>query len=293
MSIKYLNKAFECKAFKSMEKLLMIAICDSVNDDGFGYPGYKKLMVKTSMAKATLSKHIKILKDAGIFDVEPHGNIGEGRKVNTYQVHQFWNFQDLMTRLDTSRNNRKVQGVNLSQDARKVQSAKSSRVEPRKVQGLNPKSSRVEHEPSVLTISKEPSVEVIFPENLHFESWDKYLEHRKAYKFKKLKPHSEQALINELSELPIQNQIDCVKETMRNGWQGLFPHKHKPKDTPKSKPNIKAEIFDRISKGYDGEHKWKSPEAQQVFNQMRKQSGGVPWTGNEWQITQSINEVMA
>lgn len=162
MSIKYLNKAFDCKEFKSMEKLLMIAICDTVNDDGFGYPGYKKLMVKTSMAKATLSKHLDILKNAGIFTVESHGSIGKGRKVNTYQVLNFWTFSDLKERLKIARDNRKVQPLNLSQKPSKSSTLEpdtiSSTLEPRKVQPLNPKSSTLEHEPSVLTTSNEPPV---------------------------------------------------------------------------------------------------------------------------------------
>jgi len=60
----------------------------------------------------------------------------------------------------------------------------------------------------------------------------------------------------------------------------------------KSKTNIKAEIFDRISKGYDGTHQWNSEEAKKVFEQMRKASRGVPWTGNEWQINQAIQEAI-
>jgi hypothetical protein len=59
-----------------------------------------------------------------------------------------------------------------------------------------------------------------------------------------------------------------------------------------TKTNIKAEIFERISKGHMNQHQWKSPEAQQVFKRMRSQNGGVPWNGNEWQINQAIQENM-
>lgn len=145
-----------------MEKLLMIALCDCVNDNGNGFPGYEKLMQKTSMAKSTLSKHLGILKASGVIETQPHGEIGKGRKVNTYHVTQFWNNENLKTSIFEARKQAKVRGLNLSQKQPEKYEprtdTKSSTLEPRKVRGSNPKSTRVEHEPSVLTISNEPSV---------------------------------------------------------------------------------------------------------------------------------------
>lgn len=162
MSIKYLNYAFQCTEFQAMEKLVMIALCDCVNDNGNGYPGYKTLMKKTSMAKSTLSKHLKTLKAAGVFTTESHGEIGQGRKVNTYHVTEFWKDENLKTSIIEARKERKVRGLDLSTKQHEKYDphtdTKSMTLEPRKVRGSNPKSMRVEHEPSVLTISNEPSV---------------------------------------------------------------------------------------------------------------------------------------
>ncbi|MBS9780940.1 MAG: helix-turn-helix domain-containing protein [Gammaproteobacteria bacterium] len=164
MSIKILSKAFEMP-LKPNEKLVMLALADCANDDGYAYPGYKKLIQKTSLARATLAKNLKILELAGLFDKEGHATIGEGKSVNTYQLKLDFNENELKKSLENARKSisksstveldelgRKVQTVN-----RKVQTVKSSQDELRKVQTVNSKSSTVEHEPSVLTVSNEPS----------------------------------------------------------------------------------------------------------------------------------------
>lgn len=108
MSIKYLNQAFKCEEVSAMEKLVLIALCDCLNDDGFGYPGYKTLLKKTSLSKSTLAKHLGTLKKAGFFETKSHAKIGKGRKVNTYHFVEFWEIDDLKNRIAEAR---KAQGA--------------------------------------------------------------------------------------------------------------------------------------------------------------------------------------
>lgn len=155
MSIKYINKCFECEAFIPLEKLLLFVLSDNANDDGYCYPSYSNLMKRTSMARATVSKHLKTLKESGVLTVGNHASFGKGKSVNTYNISKFWDDKELKSKLINARLALKVQGVNHPISSRVELSSivqgvnhPSSRVEPPKVQGLNQISSRVEHEPS-------------------------------------------------------------------------------------------------------------------------------------------------
>jgi DNA-binding transcriptional ArsR family regulator len=156
MSIKYINHCFNCEHFQPLEKLLLFVLCDNSNEEGYCYPSYKNIIKRTSMARATVSKHLKTLKNSGVITVGNHSVFGKGKAVNTYNISKFWADDALKTKLIEARKTLKVQGLNLTKSSRVepidlVQGLNypSSRVEPLKVQGLDYISSRVEHEPSI------------------------------------------------------------------------------------------------------------------------------------------------
>ena len=148
MSIKYLNDAWDMPV-NSTEKLLLLAIADCANNEGYAYPGYETLVKKTGMSKSTISKCMKVLKGAGILKSESHGEIGRGKKVNTYTI-------SLRCELIYSTHHELIEKIN---GLRKTHSnAISTHPELRKVHTPNSISTHPEHEPSVLTIIKEPPV---------------------------------------------------------------------------------------------------------------------------------------
>lgn len=86
MSLKYMNDAWSMP-LNSSEKIVLLALADCANDDGECWPSFENLKKKTGMANSTLSKHLKILKGAGIIQSTPHGEIGSGKKVNSYKLN--------------------------------------------------------------------------------------------------------------------------------------------------------------------------------------------------------------
>jgi hypothetical protein len=105
MSVKVLTLVWALP-LNPIEKIVALAIADAGNDKGYAYPGYKELMPKTSLgSRATLSKTIKILVDAGLFTKQPHGSIGKGRKVNTYQFDMNIDHEKLKENLIIARKN--------------------------------------------------------------------------------------------------------------------------------------------------------------------------------------------
>lgn len=148
MSIKYMNEAWDMP-LNSAEKIVLLAISDCANNEGFAYPGYNTLSQKTGMAKATLSKCLKILKGAGIIKVESHSEVGKGKTVNTYTI-------SLRSELPISSDRELIEKI---KELRKEHSSTiSSTLELRKVQPLNPKSSTLEHETPVEPSVKQPPV---------------------------------------------------------------------------------------------------------------------------------------
>jgi hypothetical protein len=148
VSIKYLNDAWDMP-LNCAEKMLLLAIADCANNEGYAYPGYETLVKKTGMGKATLSKYMKVLKGVGILKTESHGFIGVGKKVNTYTI-------SLRCELAISSDRELIEKI---KELRKLNSnAISSHLEQRKVHTANAKSSHREHEPSFEPPERKPSV---------------------------------------------------------------------------------------------------------------------------------------
>lgn len=243
MSIKYMNDVWG-SPFNASEKLTLMAIADCANDEGFAYPGYRKLQEKTGLAKATIAKCLHVLKGVGILKSESHASIGEGKKVNTYTI-------SLRSELMISSNRELIDKIKeLRKD--KVNAISSNR-EPRKVQTVNSISSNREHETSVINTSKETSVKtysenqnlslvgkepthagkkngndnlIDLPTELNIEAWGEFVEHRELIAKKKKTPFSELAqkkAINKLIKFEKKIQAEAIDKAIINGWTDVYP----------------------------------------------------------------------
>lgn len=65
MSNKALNWAFDDEKHKGNERLLIIAIADQCNDEGFCYPSTTTLAKKVNVTKPTIKRLLKSLRDSG------------------------------------------------------------------------------------------------------------------------------------------------------------------------------------------------------------------------------------
>ncbi|MBD9359473.1 helix-turn-helix domain-containing protein [Methylomonas fluvii] len=170
MSNKHINMAYHMP-LDAMEKLVLIVLCDHANDNGFCFVGYQALMFETSIkSKSTISKCLHVLSGAGLIEIRAHAEIGEGRKVNTYQItfDESW-FEKIIydpaksprfvlfnsTRLEL------IEKINNLRDIKRR--AISTHLEPRKVHTSNPKSPHRVHEPPI-----EPPL--LTPNNINITS---------------------------------------------------------------------------------------------------------------------------
>lgn len=91
MSIKLMQKVFEQQKLESTQKLIMLALADNANDEGFCYPSIRTLCQKTSLSNRTIIDHIRFLEVHG-FLLTKKRNAQHGGRLSTLYVlfpHEF------------------------------------------------------------------------------------------------------------------------------------------------------------------------------------------------------------
>lgn len=198
----------------SNEKIVLLAIADCANDEGFAYPGYNTLTRKTGMARSTLAKKLKLLSASGLLEKSSHAEIGRGRKVNTYTISMRGELTESM-RVELIENI-KVLRKDISRPISPI-------LELRKVQSSNSISPTLEHETSL-----EPSVIQTpvsrYPEGLNIVAWEKYKKYRRQARLKALTKMSEDEQVRALigyGDYSIQEA--CINKTISSGWGSIYP----------------------------------------------------------------------
>jgi hypothetical protein len=236
---------------KANEKLLILAIADASDDDGFAYPGYERLLSKTGLGRATLAKQIKILSDAGLITKAAHGSFGKGKSVNTYQLNFFVDTKTLASSLEESRKKHAESHPKIEKDdvisshpeltiSSHPELTISSHPELRKVHTPNTISSHPEHEQSVEQSVKQQSViktkdisnsdddltikqmMEFKPESVDSGLWESALKARKKRKAVQSK-RALNGFINELKKceqggISMNSALDIY---LQKSWQGI------------------------------------------------------------------------
>jgi hypothetical protein len=208
----------------SHEKIVLLALADCANDEGIAYPSYQSLMKKTGMAKATLAKHIKILRDLKIIKTENHSEFGKGKKVNLYTISSI----DELPYSSEGELKEKIKELRS-----KSASTKSSTLEPAKVQNVDPKSSTLEHEPSLEPSVKEPSVKktkakkatFTLPDNIDPVRWQEWMKIR-GRKRASNTDYAKSLLLKTLLEADKAgyNTSSVMDVAIKRSWSGLEVH---------------------------------------------------------------------
>jgi hypothetical protein len=88
MSLKIMAEVWKLPFVNVGEKLLLLAIADHCNDEGMCFPSAVRLQKKCGWkSTATYSKHIKILKEAGLIRKTPRASTLEGRKTDVIRMN--------------------------------------------------------------------------------------------------------------------------------------------------------------------------------------------------------------
>jgi len=95
MSIKLMDKVFKAKTLDSNKKLIMLALADNANDQGYAYPSINTLVEKTSLSKPTVIKHLKELEKLGLLISQKRHRKNGSATSKIYVIYPNENFEKL------------------------------------------------------------------------------------------------------------------------------------------------------------------------------------------------------
>jgi len=86
MSIKIMSKVWEIDYLDIKEKMVLLALADSANDDGICWPKNTTLQKKCSLSSTPLGRCLKILTDVGLISYKRRSHLSKGGKSNLYEI---------------------------------------------------------------------------------------------------------------------------------------------------------------------------------------------------------------
>ena len=85
MSIKVMSWAWE-QELPPLTKLVLMAIADHCDDEGYAWPGIRGIAKKCGVAHSTVQRHVQSLEEQGILNVEPRQRPDGSSSSNGYTV---------------------------------------------------------------------------------------------------------------------------------------------------------------------------------------------------------------
>lgn len=87
MSIQAMTWVWGLEGLDTSQTMVLLALADAANDDGFAcWPSQETLARKSRMSVRSVKRHIAMLRDAGLIDVEMQSST-RGRMANLYRLH--------------------------------------------------------------------------------------------------------------------------------------------------------------------------------------------------------------
>ena len=86
MSVKYIVWAFDQAGLPHGPKFVLVALADIANDDGWAYPGTRKISEKVGMVRTTVSRHLRHLEELELISIEARTGQGGRQTSNGYQL---------------------------------------------------------------------------------------------------------------------------------------------------------------------------------------------------------------
>ena len=213
MSIKAVGMILEHspKSLKPSEVLVLIAIANHVDDKGISFPSMDKIARNSHVSKRQVIRILSQLQDKGEIKIKQRKRQDDLHDTNLYTLNEkYWHPNGGSDKLTPPHSDKLSLG--------------SDTDDTRVVSPMSPKPSI---EPS---ITKNPplSPQVEIPSNLNTPEFNKvwltWQAHRREIK-KKLTPRSMKMQLKDLGKYPVGVAIQMVEQSIRGGYQGIFPVK--------------------------------------------------------------------
>lgn len=207
----------------STAKLTLMALADFSDDEGYCYPSYEVLAKKISKSKRTAIRAVEKLTELGFLQKEKRELNDGTSRTNLYKIVSE---KDRVTQMPPMMTNEKEAVTSMTShsdtdDTRVVTSM--SLHSDKGVTPINITTNRTINEPSINPL---PPKDVLLPDFIDPALWQDYLAYKKERR-EKLTQKGIEAKFSEWAKWA-RDGIDvneCIREAMRNEWQGVFKPK--------------------------------------------------------------------
>ena len=211
----------------STAKLTLMALADFSDDEGYCYPSYEVLAKKISKSKRTAIRAVEKLAELGFLQKEKRELKDGTSSANLYKI---LSEKDRVTQTHPRVTNEKERVTSMTLPSDTDDTPRVTSMTPCSDKGVTP--INITTNRTVSRTIKEPSINPLPPKGASLPDfidpnlWQEYL----AYKKERREKLTQKGIEMKFSEWAkwASEGIDvneCLREAMRNEWQGVFPPK--------------------------------------------------------------------
>lgn len=242
MSIRIMSQVWNMEIDDSTAKLTLMALADFSDDEGYCYPSYEVLAKKISKSKRTAIRAVEKLAELGFLQKEKRELKDGTSSANLYKI---LSEKDRVTQTHPRVTNEKERVTSMTLPSDTDDTPRVTSMTPCSDKGVTP--INITTNRTVNRTIKEPSINPLPPKGVSLPDfidpnlWQEYL----AYKKERREKLSTKGIEMKFSEWAkwASEGIDvnaCIREAMRNEWQGVFP----PKPSYKTQNGLSLSVED-------------------------------------------------
>ena len=229
MSIRIMSQVWNMEIDDSTTKLTLMALADFSDDEGYCYPSYEVLAKKISKSKRTAIRAVEKLTELGFLQKEKRELKDGTSSANLYKI---LSEKDRVTQTHPRVTNEKERVTSMTLPSDTDDTPRVTSMTPCSDKGVTPINittnrtvSRTIKEPSINPL---PPKDVSLPDFIDPNLWQEYLAYKKERR-EKLSSKGIEMKFSEWAKWDAEgiDVNECLREAMRNEWQGVF----KPKPT--------------------------------------------------------------
>ena len=213
-------------------KMVLLSLADNANDMGECYPSVRSIAAKCSMSERAVQGHVLTLEKMGV--VERDMRIGRSTLycINPRKICTPARFAPPQNLHHTPANNVKTPAESAPSPAESAPITTTKPSEPPKNQNTAPS--------------------FLLPDWIPAESWDAFMETRKAAKAKGT-DYAKKLIVSQLEKLRAKGHdpVDVINTSIRSGWKDVY--EPKAQGTSSTRPASRHTGFDEIdyTKGFE------------------------------------------
>lgn len=229
MSIRIMSQVWNMEIDDSTTKLTLMALADFSDDEGYCYPSYEVLAKKISKSKRTAIRAVEKLAELGFLQKEKRELKDGTSSANLYKI---LSENDRVTQTHPRVTNEKERVTSMTLPSDIDDTPRVTSMTPCSDKGVTPINittnrtvSRTIKKPSINPL---PPKDVSLPDFIDPTLWQEYLAYKKERR-EKLSSKGIEMKFSEWAKWDAEgiDVNECLREAMRNEWQGVF----KPKPT--------------------------------------------------------------